>query len=274
MKPLFPFRRKDRSMRLCLSGGGALGFAHIGVIQALEEQGIAIAEVSGTSMGAIIATFYAAGLSPERMLEVIDEHKLYRVRSLLTVHPAFWRRGVSDMTTLRELIRELIPHNSFEGLDRRLHICVSDMNRAEWRMVSTGGGLDRWVAASASIPGVFEPMVIDGTVYMDGGIMNNMPAQCFERNFRTTIGVDVIPYPRLRPIEVDKASDMAAAAIRAMQYRNSREGRDICYHLIEPLVLNTYHEFSFDAYREIYQIGYDTAKAYIAAHRELREAGR
>lgn len=263
---------------MCLSGGGALGFAHVGVIQALEEHGITATQVSGTSMGAIIGAFYAAGLSPEQMLEIIREDKLYKVSTLLTLHPTFWKRGVSDHTTLRRLIRELIPHNSFEGLEKKLYICVSDMNRAEWRIISTGGELDKWVAASASIPGVFEPMLIDGTVYMDGGVTNNMPAQCFERNFKTTIGVDVIPYPKLQHAEIVKTSDMALAAIRAMQYRNSREGRDICNYLIEPLVLNEYHEFSFEAYREIYDIGYRAAVEYIARNRDIlalkRGAGR
>ena len=171
-------------------------------------------------------------------------------------------------------MRELIPHNSFEGLERRLTVCVSDMNRATWRLVDAGGDLDRWVAASASIPGVFKPMEIDGTLYMDGGVMNNMPAQCFESHFRTTIGVDVIPYPRLDVPPLSRVSEVAMTAIRAMQYRNAREGRDICSYLIEPLVLNQYHEFSFEAYREIYDIGYRAATDYIRTHRDILALGQ
>ena len=274
MKFFFPFRRRPQEARLCLSGGGALGFAHVGVIQALEEHGIRPAHVSGTSMGAIVGAFYAAGLSPAQMLDVIKEHKLYRLSTLLTFQADFWRRGLSDHTTLRRLVRELIPHNSFEGLERRLTVCVSDMNRATWRLVDAGGDLDRWVAASASIPGVFKPMEIDGTLYMDGGVMNNMPAQCFECHFRTTIGVDVIPYPRLDVPPLSRVSEVAMTAIRAMQYRNAREGRDICSYLIEPLVLNQYHEFSFEAYREIYDIGYRAATDYIRTHRDILALGQ
>lgn len=268
MKKLFPFR-KSNEVHLCLSGGGALGFAHIGAIQALEENGIFPTHISGTSMGAVIGVFYASGHTPEFMLDLIKQDKLYRVSKLLTFHTDFWKRGLSDHTTLRKLIRELIPHNSFEGLEKKLYVCVSNMNKAEYEIISKGGNLDEWIAASASIPSIFEAMNINGTLYLDGGVMNNMPAQCFESKFKTTIGVDVIPYPKLNLSSGMNARDIAMSSIRAMQYQNSREGRDICHFLVEPLVLNKYHEFSFEDYQEIYRIGYDTTKEYIAKNRDI-----
>ena len=269
MKPSIFFRKKDKDINLCLSGGGALGFAHIGVIQALEENGIYATRISGTSMGAVIGAFYASGFSPEYMLKLIKEDKLYKVSTLLTLHSNFWKRGLSDHTTLRKLIKELIPHNSFEGLEKKFCVCVSNMNKATWEMIDSGKELDKWVAASASIPGIFEPIKINGSIYMDGGVMNNMPAQCFEQNFKTTIGVDVIPYTRLTLPDMLKTSNAAFTSIRAMQHQNSREGRDICNFLIEPLVLNKYHEFSFENYQEIYQIGYEAAIQYINKQRDI-----
>lgn len=273
MKRLFS-SRKNNDVHLCLSGGGALGFAHIGVIQALEENGIFPTHISGASMGAVIGVFYASGHTPEYMLQLIKEGKLYKISKLLTFHTDFWRRGLADHSILRKLIKELIPHNSFEGLEKKLYVCISNMNKAQYEIVSEGGNLDKWVAASASIPGIFEPINDHGTIYLDGGVMNNMPAQCFEKNFKTTIGVDVIPYLKLNAPSVIKTRDIAFASIRAMQHQNSREGRDICSFLIEPLVLNTYHEFSFEEYHEIYQIGYDTAQKYIEENKDILTLAR
>lgn len=263
------FSSKKRNINLCLSGGGALGFAHIGAIKALEENGIFPNQISGASMGAVIGVFYASGHTPEYMLQLIREDKLYKVSKLLTFHTDFWKRGLSDHTILRKLIKELIPHNSFEGLDKKLFVCVSNMNKARYEIISEGNELDKWVAASASMPGVFEPIQVSETIYLDGGIINNMPAQCFEGEFKTTIGIDVIPYTKLHAPDVIKTHDMALASIRAMQHHNSREGRDICHYLIEPLVLNKYHEFSYDDYQDIYQIGYNTTIEYIKKNKDI-----
>ena len=134
---------EKRRTGLCLSGGGALGLAHIGVIQALEDHGIFPDEISGSSMGAIIATLYAAGYSPTQMLQLIKDDKLYKITKVLTFTPTFLKSGLSTHDILRSLIHELIPHNSFEKLKKQLHICVVNLNSAEWEIVSSGNDLDQ-----------------------------------------------------------------------------------------------------------------------------------
>lgn len=269
MKRLFSPRKKTKNINLCLSGGGALGFAHVGAIQALEENGIFPNRIAGTSMGAVIGVFYAAGFTPDYMLQLIKEDKLYKISHLLTFHSPFKKQGLSDHTTLRKLILELIPHNSFEGLEKKFYVCVSNMNKARYEIMHSGDNLDKWVAASASIPGIFEPIIHNGIIYTDGGVTNNMPAQCFENEFTRTIGVDVIPYTKIKTPDVIRPYDIALASIRAMQHANSREGRDICNYLIEPLVLNKYHEFNFDNYQDIYKIGYETTIKYIETNKDI-----
>lgn len=266
---LFSSKKKKKGINLCLSGGGALGFAHIGVIQALEEYGIYPTQIAGTSIGAVIGVFYAGGYSPEYMLKSIKDNKLYKITNLLTFQPSFWKRGLSDHTTLRKLVKELIPHNSFEGLERKFYVGVSNMYYPKYEIISTGGDLDKWVAASASIPSVFEPIIHDDIFYIDGGVMNNMPAQCFEKDYRNTIGVDVLPYHSLKLPEAKRALDIVLSSVRAMQHQNSQEGRDICIYLIEPSALEKYHEFSFEHYEEISKIGYNTAIEYIKNNRDI-----
>lgn len=271
-KDLFYFPSEVDALGLCLSGGGALGYAHIGVIQALEDHGIYPTQIVGSSMGAIIGTLYSAGYSPNQMLQMIKDDKLYKITKLMTFRPAFLKSGLSTHNMLRTLIHDLVPHNSFEQLKKKMHICVVNLNKAEWEIVDTGNDLDKWVAASASIPGVFETIKEDGIYYVDGGLLNNMPAQGIQEFCRVIIGVDVIPHKV--PSELKKPIDTLAFAIRAMQHQNSMEGRDLCRFIIEPQAIEEFHEFSFDAYQAIYQHGYSATTKYIVENPELMKLTR
>ena len=267
MKDLFDFTSHNDSTGLCLSGGGALGFAHIGVIQSLEEHGIYPTCIVGSSMGAIIGTLYAAGYSPADMLQMIKEDKLYKVTKLLTFRATFFKSGLSTHSLLCSLIKELIPHNSFEKLKKKMHICIVNLNSGTWEIIDSGNELDKWVSASASIPGVFETVKDAKTFYVDGGLLNNMPAQGIKNECQQIIGVDVIPYRA--PSELNKPTDTLVVSIRAMQHQNSKEGRDMCRFLIEPKAIEEYHEFSFESYEAIYQHGYSAANQYIYENPEI-----
>jgi NTE family protein len=267
IKNLFSYSSRNEALGLCLSGGGALGFAHIGVIQSLEENGIYPTHIVGSSMGAIIGTLYAAGYSPADMLQMIKDDKLYKVTKLLTFRASFLKSGLSTHTLLRTVIKEMIPHNSFDKLKKKIYICIANLNSAEWEIIDSGDELDKWVSASASIPGVFETVKEGETFYVDGGLLNNMPAQAIEKVCLNIIGVDVIPHKI--PSELNKPTDTLVYSIRAMQHQNSKEGREICRFIIEPNAIEEYHEFSFDAYEAIYQYGYDAANKFIAENPEM-----
>jgi NTE family protein len=267
IKDFFFASPRNEELGLCLSGGGALGFAHIGVIQSLEDHGISPDRLVGSSMGAIVATLYAAGFSASEMLQMIKDDKLYKITKLMTFQPTFLKSGLSNHATLRSLIKELIPHNSFEQLKKKLYICVVNLTKADWEIKSAGNELDKWVAASSSIPGVFEAIKDNETYYVDGGLLNNMPAQGLEDYCQTIIGVDVIPH--IPPSAIHKPIDVMASSIRAMQHQNSQEGRDLCRFIIEPQSIEKYHEFSFDAYQDIYHYGYSAATKYIVENQDM-----
>jgi len=266
IKDLFYFSTRNDSLGLCLSGGAALGIAHIGVLQALEDNGIYPTDIAGSSMGAIIGTLYAAGYSPAEMIKLIKEDKLYKITKIMTIRPTFFKSGLSSHQLLRSLIKELIPHNSFEGLKKKMHICVSNLNTAEWQIVDTGNELDKWVAASASVPGIFETIKDGKIYYVDGGLMNNMPAQAI-KDCQNIIGVDVILHKV--PAELNKPFESLAFTLRAMAHQNSKEGRKLCRFLIEPKAIEKYNEFSFDSYEAIYQYGFKAATKYIAQNPDL-----
>jgi len=170
---------------------------------------------------------------------------------------------------LRSLIKEMIPHNSFEQLKKSLSICVVNLNKAEWEIVDSGNKLDVWVSASASIPGLFETIKQNGNFYTDGGLLNNLPVQPLTDKCDTIIGVNVIPHKV--PQTLKKPMDTIAFAVRSVQYQNSTPGRNLFKYLIEPDVLDKYNEFSFDAFQEIFHTGYAATTKYIVEHPEIME---
>ena len=267
LKNLFRSPESTNAIGICLGGGGALGFAHIGVLQSLEDHGIFPQCISGSSMGSIIGTLYAIGFSPADMLQLIKDDKLYKVTKLMSFTPSRYKSGMSNHNTLRNLIKELAPHNSFEQLEKKLYVCVSNLNSAEYEIKHSGNELDQWVAASASIPGVFEAVKDADVYYVDGGLLNNMPAQCLVRSCNTIIGVDVVPL--VAPSVLNKPTDTLAYSLRVAQHQNSIEGRGLCHFLIEPKAIHEFHEFNYEAYQTIYQYGYSAATKYFVENPEL-----
>lgn len=253
---------KEYHLGICLSGGGALGLAHIGVLQALNEHHIFPDAVSGSSMGAIIGTLYSAGYSPKEMLQMIKEDKLYKITNLMNFKPAFWKSGLSDQSAIYALFEEMIPQNNFDSLKLSMNICVVNLNKAEWEIKNSGSDLNKWVAASASIPGVFNPVESDGVVYVDGGLLNNLPLEPLAETCEKLIAVDVLPYAF--DAKKYKQKDIVINSIRASQHQNSKRNRDKSHFLIEPMAIEKYHEFDFDKYLEIYEYGYKSvSKAFI-----------
>lgn len=173
---------------LVLGGGGARGFAHIGVIRALEEAGIPIDRVGGTSMGAVMAGLYARGVGWKGMVRRnrwgwvrYRPHKLYTlpIISLLSSRKA---ERMLDMMFGDSQIEDLwLPF-----------FCVStNLTRAEV-VVHRRGDMERQVGASMRLPGVVPPMVENGDLLVDGGVLNNLPIDVMRRQGRgPVIAVDV-----------------------------------------------------------------------------------
>ncbi len=262
--------QKNCKIGICLSGGGALGYAHIGVLQALKEHNIEPEVISGSSIGAIVGVLYAQKLSPERIMKIVEEEKMYKVSKI--VHPVF-SEGLSSHKALRQILSKHIPHNNFDSLQYEFYACVSNLTNATWKTIGSGSLLHDYVVASASIPFVFESVTIQDSIYVDGGLFNNLPAQALKGKCDVIIGVDVVPYFEVKK-EVKNASDVLALSIRSIEHRNGAKGRKLCDYLIEPPSVEKYSAFSFDKYKEIYQIGYDTTIEYIKNHPEILNCKR
>lgn len=156
---------------LALSGGGARGIAHLGVIKALEEMGVAIHHLSGTSFGAMMATLYAYGLPPDRILDLIINTRFFS-----SLRPAWTLKGLINLERLSDILLKIIPENNFSCLKTPVTVTATNLSKGTVEYFDSGELIPA-VLASCCVPVVFNPMILNGHVYVDGGIMDNLPTR-------------------------------------------------------------------------------------------------
>ncbi len=180
---------------LVLSGGGARGFAHIGVLQVLEERGIRVDAIAGTSMGAILGGLYAAGHDADSLYDLAERLGWRDVLDLS------FNAGILKGDKLRSFLSEYLPA-TFDELDVPLAVTTTDMATGEEHVRLQGSLIDA-IRASSSFPGAFEPVVIEGRTLADGGIVNNLPvAAAALLNCEYVIASDATP-PRRSQFVLD-----------------------------------------------------------------------
>lgn len=236
---------------LVLSGGGALGLAHIGVLQVLEELRVPIDCVAGTSMGALVGGTWATGVSPERIQQVISETDLSALfddsppRDEITQHikrddyrPLFdFTLGYNDGIRLPSgasagykfelFLKGLIGSGAsvsdmdFDDLPVPYRAIATDLESGEMKVFSRGE-LSRVMRASMSLPGIIAPAVINGRVYVDGGLVRNLPidiARDLCGDVIIAVNLGTAPKPRE---QINTSIDVAVQSIVLLTEQNVR----------------------------------------------------
>ena len=164
---------------LVLSGGGARGFAHLGVIQALNEAGIFPDVISGTSAGAIVGVLYADGYTPKEILMLMNWASRFDY-----MRPAMPREGLLQINGITKILKTSLRAKTFEDLKIPLFVAATDLNNGKAVYFSKGDIFDP-VMASASIPVLFQPVKINDISYVDGGVLDNLPIRPIENDCRS-----------------------------------------------------------------------------------------
>ena len=230
--------RRDDSVGIAFSGGGAKGFSHIGVMMAFEHFGIRPDIISGVSAGAIAASLYGAGLTPEEIIECFTEASSFGDFT----EWALPKEGFMKLDRFGKLLESWLPVRRLEEMKIPTVICATDLDHG--KSVGWGKGeIVPRVLASCSIPIIFNPVRINGINYVDGGVLRNLPAWAIRDYCSTLYGSNCSP---LRKKHANKSSiiDIAYRTFHLMMKSNTPQDLRLCDHVIA--IENMVHVRTFD----------------------------
>ncbi|MEZ5964363.1 MAG: patatin-like phospholipase family protein [Planctomycetota bacterium] len=205
--PVALARPRPRTV-LVLGGGGMKGFAHVGVIRALERLGIVVDEIYGTSMGAVIGGLYASGRESyeiEETLAELDLKSIFRLNLLKFLVKGYRHASVYKGRAFHQLLRDKITAKTFTELKVPFVCNALSLTTGALRYFGLPGTPEIPVAdaiyASSCLPGVFEPIVIDGDHYIDGGMAETVPLKAAKaRKADLVIAVDLSRRNHHKPV--------------------------------------------------------------------------
>ncbi|GHU85899.1 phospholipase [Bacteroidia bacterium] len=251
-------QEQKKVLGIVLSGGAARGFAHLGALQALEDNGIIADCISGASMGAVLGSIYASGRSPKEIVKfakTLNYRRMYR--------PSL-KGGLFKASFLRAMLEKLLKVDTFEKLKKPMFVVATNLNRGTSETFCSGKIIDK-VIASASIPVFFPPVVIDGNTYVDGGVSNNLPTEPLFCVCTHIIG-----------ISVNSVSEWGQERLEGWEYfkrvmtmivvNTEKRRKPKCHHFIEIKEAGNIGLMDFHKVEEFYKIGYEAVNSYIKQH--------
>ena len=287
----------DIRLGLALSGGGAKGFAHIGVLKVLEEEGIEADVIAGTSMGAIVGGLYAAGYStafleefvlaqdwtalfedrPQREMLGLDERQeqeaypiALQVRDGRLGLPAGLVSGHRITMLLTRLFADLHEVQNFDSLEIPFACVATDLSTGKAHRFESGY-LPRILRASMSVPSALNPVSIDGSIYIDGSVTRNLPVEdALAIGATHVLGVDV-GSPLLPADSLDSFIDVMDQVSSFQKGQSTIEQRALSNVLVIP-DLEGYSAISFQNAKELIALGEEAMRRSLPELRSLLDA--
>ena len=242
---------KPYKLGLALSGGGARGFAHLGVFKALEECGLKPDIIAGTSVGALMGSLFADGYSAEEIKLLFAGREFSEFTQLQLP-----KSGLFDTERFQVFLKRHFRAKRIEELPLPMVIVATDLDNGRSHEFREGDLVEA-VTASCSIPIIFSPVLIDGIHYVDGGLFLNFPVSVIREECERVIGVNVSP---LLPQKYKQT--LFHIAERSYHYifqANTLEDRELCDVLIESKQVGLYKTFDLESINELVSLGYKAA---------------
>jgi len=240
---------------LVLSGGGARGFAHLGVIQALNEAGIFPEVISGTSSGAIAGVLYCDGYKPMDILAIMKTDS-----RLNYMRPTMPRYGILQISGIARILESHLRAKTFEDLKLPLYVATTNLNYGRIEYFSSGE-LIMPIIASSSIPVLFKPVIMGNDSYVDGGVMDNLPIKPIEDLCSYFIGSFVNPSGHQK--EFSGLIDIAERTFILNLYKEALEKSKNFDLYIAPAELRKFSILSTEKAEEVFNIGYEATKTAL-----------
>ncbi len=242
---------RPHKIGLALSGGGAKGFAHIGVFKLLEECGVKPDIISGTSAGSLLGVLFADGYSADEIKNMFVGREFSEFAQLQIP-----KSGLFSYDRFQEFLKRHLRTKRIEDLPIPAVIVATDLDRGSSHEFRSGPIVEA-VTASCCMPIVFSPMLIDGVHYVDGGLFRNFPVSTIRGECEYVIGVNVSPL-----IPQRYRQTLLHIAERTYHYvfkANAIEDRKLCDILIEVKKAGLYKTFDLENVDLISDIGYEAA---------------
>jgi len=261
------FRRKPVTA-LCLGGGGARGFAHVGAIKAFEEAGIKFDICVGTSVGSLVGALYSFGVPVQKMIEFSHDLNPKDIHSGSLLFP-------SPCENIGKVIKNVLGDKNIEESQTKFAAVAVDLISARQIILDKGSVADA-VSASCCVPVFFKPLIKNGMHLVDGGLLNTIPADvCRMLGADVVVSVDVNP-TRLHGTSELKIVDVLKTTFSIMSSKIAESGYVNSDLIIAP-DLSQFSAKSKDGYEMMMQRGYEHAHAKISQIKQLlrhRHIGR
>ncbi|MEI6650554.1 MAG: patatin-like phospholipase family protein [Candidatus Moraniibacteriota bacterium] len=252
-------RKGSLKIGLALSGGSAVGIAHVGAVRALREAGIDIACISGTSAGSVVAACVAFDVPEERMLEISRKLSWSNVSDF-----GYSKLGLNSNRPVGDLVKKLVGDVRIEDAHIPLAIVAADIDTGE-KVVFRKGNLAEAVMASTCIPGYFVPVETDGRLLVDGGIVENLPMSPL-RTMRADIrvGIDLGYWRTLQKTKtiLDVITNSYSILVDNQSDPSTCKGGIIIRPHLEDFTVSDFKRMD-----ELIDVGYKTTKSAIPSIR-------
>ncbi len=234
---------------IALGGGGARGFAHLGMLKALGEKGIHPDILSGASAGAIVGAFLAGGM------EIDDIHTLMKKQGFSNItRLKIPQDGFMSLEGLRQDLKKNIRADKLEDLEIPLYVAASNLNKAKIEYFNNGDLIDT-VIASSSIPVLFSPVKIGDDLYVDGGLFDNIPYTPLTGKCERLIALGLTPVHDTH--EFNNLVEIGARTFHLMVNLTKRGVKENCDLFLEPDKLDRYQILDTEPADELFEVGYE-----------------
>ena len=250
------FEKRKYKIGIALSGGGVKGLCHAGVLKALEEFGIKPDIISGVSAGALVGALYSDGYSPDEIAVCFEEINFRNMTKIRIPEGGFFKTDI-----FQKFLSNKLRAKSFEELSIPLRVVATDLDNGRSVTFKSGQLIDP-IVASCCFPVLFSPKIIDGIHYIDGGVLKNFPVSTIRNECDKIIGINASPL-----VADDYKQSILNVALRSYNFMfkaNILHDKSLCDLLIEPVDMANYETFDVDKGREIFDLGYRSAKQMLA----------
>ena len=261
---------KKNKIGIALGGGAARGYAHIGVLNAIDELNIPISYISGTSIGSFIGALYASGNLKKFENEVRSRNSFMK-DVLFKLDPVFPKLSIMNGNEVIKIFKELTDIRTFEELNIPLTTVATDIVN-NVKIESNKGDLINAIKASIAIPGVLTPTYVNDNLCVDGGLIDPVPLQSIiDMGSDRTIAVNLYGLQTSKKNDkkynivdiVDRSAKIILNNVTHLSFKNNEPNI-----LIEPPI-DQFYGWDFHKANELIDIGYDTAKEILKENEEL-----